>query len=258
MKGTTMEETTTDVPAEDGGSQQINGIPVDDQGLAVPEPEEAETTEAVETTTEDTEPETTAPAEPSEDDELASWADKKGLKLDSENATKAAKMAREAEKAMHSKAQKASELEKALDNGITQEVQAQGLTEDDRVDIARLKAKMTVRDFYDVNPEAKQHESAMIEELANKPYLAGDLESLYANALYKSGNLDAVKSQGKREALESLAHKQSAAVPTGNAVNSATMASTQITPENVDRLVGQNNVEWFVKNQAAINKAMAG
>jgi hypothetical protein len=36
----------------------------------------------------------------------------------------------------------------------------------------------------------------------------------------KSGGVAAVKSQGKREALESLAHKQQAAVPTGSATTS--------------------------------------
>jgi hypothetical protein len=38
----------------------------------------------------------------------------------------------------------------------------------------------------------------------------------------QSGKLDSVKSEGRREALESLAHKQQAAVPRGNATNSAT------------------------------------
>jgi hypothetical protein len=61
------------------------------------------------------------------------------------------------------------------------------------------------------------YEPAMIDLLKTKPYLAGDLEALYASAVMKSGGVAAVKSQGKREALSDLAHKQQAAVPTGNA-----------------------------------------
>lgn len=258
MKGTTMDEqTTTEVPVENGGSQQINGIAVDDQGLALSQPEPTESTEAVPETSEPEQQAAEAPSEPSNDDELSKWAEAKGLKLDSENATKAAKMAREAEKAMHSKAQKASELEKALDTGITQEAEAQGLGNDERVKLAKLEAKMTVRDFFDANPEARQHEQAMIEELAAKPYLAGDLESLYANALFKSGNLNTVKSQGKKEALESLAHKQQAAVPRGNAVNSGDAGSTKITPQNVDRIVAGMTPEEYRRRLPEINAAMA-
>lgn len=255
------EQTTTEVPVETGGSQQVNGIPVDDQGQALPEPEETETTEAVAETTEEPSQDAPPAEEPAKeaDNSNEKWLKSKGIDPNSPEAVeKLAEMARNSEQAMHSKAQKASELEKALDSGITQEAEAQGITDDDRLDIARIKAKLTVREFFDNTPDAKPYEQAMIAELQNKPHLAGDLESLYATAVYKSGNLDAVKSQGKREALESLAHKQQAAVPSGDAVNGSSMGSATITPANVDKLVAEHDVDWFIKNQAAINKAMAG
>lgn len=251
-------DTTTEAPVESGAT--IQGVQVDDQGQAVAEPTETEQAEAEEQATETPEQQAEeAPSEPSEDDQLAEWAEKKGLKLDSENATKAAKMAREAEKAMHQKAQRASELEKTLTSSsdeVAEEV-AQNTGQDPELlkRLQRVEVKESVRDFWDSNPEARQYEPKMIEELQRSPHLAGDLRALYA--VVKANDLEAVKSQGKREALESLAHKQTAAVPTGNAVNGASLETATITPENVDELVGKNSVEWFKKNQDAINKAMA-
>jgi hypothetical protein len=108
------EETTTDAPVESGG-QHVNGIAIDDQGMAVPQPEETESAEAVQETTETEEvQEAEATSEPSEDEQLAKFAETKGLELDSDNAKKAAKMAMNAEKLMHSKATKASELERTM------------------------------------------------------------------------------------------------------------------------------------------------
>jgi len=254
-KGTKMDEqTTTDTPVETGAT--IQGVQVNEQGQAVAEPETTETVTADVQTTEEPSQEAPQEEEPSADDNsTVEWLKNKGVDPNSPEALeKVAEMARNAEKQMHTKAQKASELEKAIDKGITEEAEDQGLSDDDRLDIVRIKTKLSVREFFENNPEAKQYEQTMIETLAEKPHLAGDLESLYANAVVKSGSL---KSQGKKEALESLAHKQTAAVPTGNAVNQGA-TGVAITPENVDTLVGQNNHEWYLKNLDAINRAMAG
>lgn len=249
------EQSTTDTPVETGGTT-IQGIQVDEQGQAVSQPEPTETVEAEAKTTEEPSQEAPQEVEPSTDDNsTVEWLKNKGVDPNSPEALeKVAEMARNAEKQMHTKAQKASELEKAIDEGITQEAADQGLSEDERLDIVRIKTKLNVREFFENNPEARQYEQDMIATLSEKPHLAGDLESLYANAVVKSGSL---KSQGKKEALESLAHKQTAAVPRGNAVNSG-VTSQAITPENVDALVGQNDLEWFQKNREAINRAMAG
>lgn len=254
------EQTTTNTPVETGG-QAIQGVPVDDQGQAIPEPDKTEQEEAVEQTTEPTQeaPESKEPSEEKpEENSTVEWLKKKGVDPNSPEAIeKVAEMARNAEKAMHAKAQKASELEKAIDDGITQEAQVQGFTDEDRLDIVRLKTKMNVREFFDANPEAKPLEQAMIAELQTKPHLAGDLESLYANAVLKSGNIDAAKSQGKKEALESLAQKQTAAVPRGSAVSSVSTPAA-ITPDNVDQMVAGMSPEEYKKRLPEINNAMAG
>lgn len=251
------EQTTTDVSVSEGGT--IQGVPVDDQGLAVSQPEPTEVAPAAEAT-EQPEQQAQQPSEPSEDEELASWAENKGLELDSDNAIKAAKMAREAERAMHKKAQQKSELEKSLtttSDDIAEDV-AQRTGQDPELlkRVQRVEIRDTVRDFYDAHPEAREREADIVAELQNRPHLAGDLEALYA--LVRSKNLDAVKSQGKREALETLAQKQQAAVPRGSAVRGDNMGSQAITPQNVDQLVSQNSVDWFRKNRDAINQAMAG
>lgn len=255
------EETTTNAPVEAGG-QSIQGVQVDDQGQAVSQPEETEQAEAVAepVVSEQTTPEATS--EPSEDDQLKEWAQKKGLTLDSDNATKAAKMAREAEKAMHQKAQKASELEKTIQSASDEhaEAVAEATGQDPELlkRLQRVEVRDSIREFWDAHPEAKALEKEMIAELANKPYLAGDLESLHALALVKNGGLDAVKSQGKTEALKALAQNQQAAVPTGNAVNSNTTAAQKITPQNVDQMVATMSPEEYRKRLPEINAAMAG
>lgn len=212
------DDTTTNATANDTGvstdTQPVEAAPAEAATQATEQPieEQAEQT-----------------SEPSEDDQLATWAEKKGLVLDSDNAKKAAKMAREAEKAMHSKAQRASELEKSLstqsDDYAEQVAEQTGQDPELLKRLQRVEVKEAVRDFWnspmaDGETPDKSLEPTMIELLQTKPHLAGDLESLYATALVSSGKFGAAKSQGKREALESLAHKQQAAVPTGNATNS--------------------------------------
>ncbi len=253
------ESTTTEAPVETG-AQAIQGVAVDDQGQAIAQPETTESAEAVSQTTETPEQSQSAAAEPSEDEELASWAENKGLKLDSDNAKKAAKMAREAERAMHTKAREKSELEKTL--STTSDEVAENIAIDTGQDpellkrLQRVEVRDSVRDFYDTHPDAREIEREMVAELQKRPHLAGDLEALYA--VVKTQNLDAVKSQGGREALETLAQKQQAAVPRGNAVTGSNMGTSSITPQNVDAMVAKMSVEEYQKRLPEINKAMAG
>jgi hypothetical protein len=259
-KGYTMDETTTtDAPVETGG-QHIDGVAIDDQGMAIPQPENTEQAEAVAQTTEPEAQKPQTDSKPSQDDELATWAENKGLQLDSDNAIKAAKMARESERAMHAKAQQKSELEKSLQTSSDEYAEDMALNTGQDPELLkrlqRVEVRDSVRDFYDTHPDAREIEQDMVAELQRRPHLAGDLEALYA--VVKTRDLNAVKSQGKREALETLAHKQQAAVPRGNAVNTSGMGAESITPQNVDKLVGQNSYEWYVQNRDSINRAMAG
>ncbi len=185
--------------------------------------ETAATTEAVESTTQSTEQQTEEHEASADDEEaqLESWAKNKGLELDSDNAKKAAKIARDAEKEFHSKRQTASKLEKATetiaDENATAAAQATGQDPELLKRLQRVEVRESVRDFWSQPDNDRAYEQPMIDILKDKPYLAGDLEALYATAVMKSGGIAAVKSQGGREALTKLAHTQQAAVPTGNA-----------------------------------------
>lgn len=253
------EETTTTATVEPGG-QHIDGIAIDDQGMAVPQPDETGNEAAAVQTTTETEVQTGVEAEPSDEDEqLSKFAQAKGLELDSDNAKKAAKMAMNAEKLMHNKAKKASELEKTMssmsDTSAEQVAQATGQDPEVLKRLQRMEVQGSIRDFWDEHPEARQFEAEMAQ-IAVDSGLYGSPEAIL-KASYAMAVGESLKSQGKQEALKSLAHKQQAAVPRGNAVNSA-MATQTITPQNVDQMVGQNDLAWFEKNREAINKAMAG
>jgi len=258
------DETTTDAPVESGEVQTINGVAIDDQGMAVTasEPEDTEQAEAVEQTTETEGQEAEATSEPSDEDEqLAKFAATKGLELDSDNAKKAAKMAMNAEKQMHAKSQRASELEKTMgqmsDTSAEQVAQATGQDPNLLKTVQRLQVKDSIRDFWETHPEARQYESEMAK-VAQESGLYGSPEAILKASYNEvlAGNTDTIRSQGKRAGLESLAHKQQAAVPRGNAVNSGA-SSAAITPQNVDKLVGENDLQWFQDHQAEINKALS-
>jgi hypothetical protein len=251
------ESTTTEAPVDSG---VINGVPVNDQGMAVTQPEPTEPAEA------ENAPETpieTPQEEPSKDDN-SEWLKSKGIEDLStpEGQAKLVKSAREAEKLMHEKTQRASELEKSVTTGFDEDVAKDVTTgaleaDDPRIAIRKLEIKQNVRDFFDDNPEAKPYEAKMIEIVAKKPWLKDDLESLYANAL--KDNVSSLKSEGGKEALETLAAKQSATAPRGSATNGASFSSeTKITPQNVDAMVGKMSTQEYKKRLPEINAALAG
>ncbi len=209
------EQTTTEAPVEAGAQAQ----PVEaEQATAATQTTESEQ----QTQSEQTE------SEPSEDDALAKFAQTKGLELDSENAKKAAKMAMEAERNMHKATGRAGEMEKTMssmsDTSAEQVAQATGQDPELIKRLQRMEVKDSIRDFWDANPEARKYESEMAK-VASESGLVGAPEAIlkasYAMAI--ANNQGAVKSQGKKEALESLAHKQQAAVPTGSATNAGTL-----------------------------------
>lgn len=244
-----MDETTTETTVQDSGDTTIVSQPEStDESAAV---ETTETSDVQETPQE-------VQSEPSDDEQLDNWAKNKGLELDSDNTRKAAKMAREAERAMHAKAKQKSELEQSLVNEVQDQADAAGLGDDERVLVRQLAVKQTVRDFFDSNPDAKDFEAKMVELVQTKPHLAGDLEALYAVALKDSGRDTTLKSEGGREALESLKSKQMASAPKGAAVNPVGSGNSKITSENVNELVGQNDLKWYEAHREEINAAMAG
>jgi hypothetical protein len=263
------ESTTTDAPVADGGSQSIQGVAIDDQGRALTEESQPEVTEPAEAADDQTETSQDAPQEEepaSADNSTTEWLKKKGVDPSSPEAIeKVAEMARNAEKAMHEKAQKASELEKTAK--ITEEQIPLDATPEqvERIGVRNLELRLDIRDWKSNNPDKLAHEAEMVKVLSDpvkKELVQGGyitLDDVYAMAV--GGNPDTianVKSQTKKETLQSLAQKQQAAVPVGNAVRSSVSGDTKITPQNVDQLVAKNDLAWFKANQEAINQAMAG
>lgn len=167
----------------------------------------------------DAEVEPSSPSEP--DEKLKKFAASQGIELDSPSAIKAAGLALKSQSEATKRSLQASELEKAAtaisDTDATATAEATGQDPALLQRLQRVETKEMVRDFWNQEGIDRSFEPAMIELLQTKPYLAGDLDSLYASAVMKSGGIAAVKSQGKREVLADLAHKQQAAVPTGNA-----------------------------------------
>lgn len=249
------ESTTTEAPVESGAS--IQGIPIDDQGNAIAEPKATEPTEAenASVTTE------TVQEAPQEDN--AEWLKSKGIDLSTpEGQAKLAKSYRELEKGYHQKAQKASELERAttdsFNGAVEQDVSTGALNPNDpMIAIRKLEIKQNVRDFFDDNPDAKQYEQDMIKIVAEKPHLRDDLDALYALAL--KNNVSTLKSEGGKEALETLAAKQSATAPKGSATNGSSFGSTtKITPQNVNEMVRTHDHKWYEEHLPEINAAVAG
>jgi hypothetical protein len=211
------EQTTTEAPVETGVEQTQ---PVESEQATA-------ATQTTETETQTESPEATE-GESSEEDALAKFAKAKGLELDSDNAKKAAKMAMEAEKRMHSATGRATELEKTMstmsDESAQQVAQATGQDPEVLKRLQRMEVKDSIRDFWETHPDAKQYEKEMAK-IAVESGLSGSADAILkaAYAMAVANNQGAVKSQGKREALESLAHKQQAAVPTGSATNAGTL-----------------------------------
>lgn len=257
------EQTTTDAPVDTGGN--INGVAVDSEGRAVPEPEKTEPAAAVEETTEpEKKPvDEQIKSEPSEEEQLVKFAETKGLQLDSDNAKKAAKMAMEAEKRMHQATSRAGELEKTMttmsDDSADQLAEQTGQDPEVLKRLQRMEVKDSIREFWDKNPEARKYEQEMAK-IAVESGLYGSPEAILnaSYAIAQSKNTDTVKSQAQRETLERLAQKQQAAVPTGNAVNSGSMTTATITPQNVDAMVANMSVEEYQRRLPEINAAMAG
>jgi hypothetical protein len=251
------EESTTDAPEQTGG-QTIQGVQVDDQGMAVPEPETSEETAEEPKPQEESQP----TEEPSKEDTLDSWAKNKGLTLDTDSARKAAEMARNAERAMHEKARRASELEKSMltmgDESAEAVAEQTGQDAGTLKRVQRMEIKDAIRDFWDQNPDARTYEKEMAE-IATTAGLYGSPEAILkaSYAMARAQNEGATKSAAKREALESLAQQQQAAVPQGNAVTAGTTSASKITSQNVDQLVAQNDQKWFEDHYDEINKAMA-
>lgn len=230
-----MEESTTPVSADDTGVEaSTQPVAADDTQAADSHPSEstAAPTEAA------------APA----DDNLTWVQQSKGIDPTTpEGAAKLAEMYRNAETQLRSTRNEAK-LQTALDT--TTDVPAiDSFAADDpnaalAAQVQALTLKSTVQDFWSANPDAKQYEAKMTEivtsnpnigELVKNQYLS--LDQLYAMAKGSDPSREtALKQEGGKEALQTVADKQQAKAVTGTASSSA-MATSGPTKANVN--------EWY-------------
>jgi len=212
-----MDDDTTTVPAvpEETGAEAQPVEPVETDAAA-----DSASTEPSDA------PQDGQPAAPEVDADLQKYAESNGIALDSPGAIKAAEIARKAQSEATRNYQKANELEKVT------RIQPEQLSDDatpqqqDNVRLRNLELRYEAQTWKLQNPDKAALEPQMVDILASDPnkrllvqegYLSYD--DLYAMARGQGDNSATVKSEGKREALQSLAHKQQAAVPRGNATN---------------------------------------
>jgi len=265
------EDTNSNAPVESGG-QAIDGILIDDQGMAIPVPEETEQAEVVQ---EQAEPDAQTVEEPSEvmggdepapeieDKKLQKFAQSQGLELDSPNAIKAAQIAMKAQSEATKNYQKSAELERVA-NIAPEQISPDATPEQrDNIRVRNLELRYDIQQWKMQNPEKLSNEGAMVQLLSDptKRALVQEgllsLDDVYAMAKGSGTNDGSLKSQGGREALQTLAQKQQAAVPRGNAVTSGT-SSNKITPQNVDSMVARMSPEEYRKRLPEINRALNG
>jgi hypothetical protein len=162
---------------------------------------------------------------------------------------------------MHAKAQKASELEKTMtemsDASAEQVAHATGQDPEVLRRVQRMEVRDSIRDFWDTNPNARQYQEKMAE-IAVSAGLYGTPEAILkaSYAMARADDVDSVRSQAKRETLENLAHKQQAAVPTGNAVTNGNIGTSRITAQNVDQMVANMSAAEYRKRLPEINAAI--
>lgn len=205
------EETTTSTQVDESQAATESQQPDTTTEQAVQDVEETS-----ETTSSDS-----VPAEES-DEEIKSWAEKKGLKLDDPIAL--AKMIREGDKKVTEASQKASELGKSVDTASSEI----GLD-----DVAALKNQVAVMQFYQTYPDARQMDSEMAKTLEEKPYFANDLEGLYfyTKGLQADKDLVAARQAGSKEALAASAQAERATTPRASATNR--QAPSQISDDEI-------------------------
>lgn len=228
-----MEESTTDAATQDTGAE-----------YAQPEELQAEAvttdSESIDTTDQNDAGETAEEATTSNDDPADYWA-KKGIDITTpEGQAKAAKSYQEAEKAMHNKAQQASELSKQINSqpllvDTDNELVRQALEKS-----SQLETTLTVQAWKASNNITPEQDAALGEYVTSNPDKALLLKNGYLTLddIYKMSGVGAVdtteaKKQGGQEALQQLANKQRASAVQGNAVISNPPAG--VTRANVEQ-----------------------
>lgn len=170
----------------------------------------------------------------SEDAELLEWAQKKNIKTDDPMAM--LKMVRASEQKMHeATTSKANELRETV-GSISQE---HNLGEAEI-----LVNTLRVTDFYLNNPDARSLDDEMANIVREKPYLAGDLDTVYRLAKFNTAEsrLAEERKLAKKEALAAAAKAETAAPPEGNATTR--QAPAGVSDEDIAKMSASEYQQW--------------
>jgi hypothetical protein len=229
-----MDETTTTATTQDTGVDNTTQ-PEEQQTAAVTTEQDTNNTEQGESTTESDTSSTTITE--TDEDDLSDYWSKKGIDISTpEGQLKAAKSYREAEKAMHSKSQKASELAKQLDKPVQVDTDNPLLESLAQRFVAMERTQNIEKFVGQVNLTTEQENKMatyLIDnpekaDLVNQGYLS--LQDLYTISGAKEPvDTSKIKKQGAQEALETLRNKQATTVPRGNASQATTNSGDSLT-----------------------------
>lgn len=152
-----------------------------------------------------------------ETDEDLTWLSNKGV--DASNPKAVAEAWRKAEQEFHKTRQEAkSQLQEAASNSFEEDEYADPTAQR----LQALETRIAVQDFYANNPDAREMDADMAKIVASKPYLAGDLDAVYAIA--RAGKYEAslkeAENKGRSAAKADIARASGAAMPRGNASDS--------------------------------------
>lgn len=225
------------------------------------EPAQAEdSTSQEEQTSDDAVSEESTPAEAKAaddktDDEIIQWAEKKGLKInpDNPNEIRLARLNLENDRKFHESTQTKSAVQPP------EEVPLTGNEALDEVVARQNRAEMQlyVRDWFDANPDMKEHRQDLMKIATDRPWLQ-NLDDVRAHFLADPSRADQLKQEGGKQALTNLAQKQQARPPAANATNAGVFESTKITSQNVDELVAKNDDAWYNAHRDEILQAAYG
>jgi hypothetical protein len=242
-----QEQKTTEAVADDSQATKELRSKVDDQSTST---DQSETQTAV---SKETVVSKETEAKES-DEEIVAWAEKKGLKIDPANPNEInlARINLKNDRRFHAN-QTRTEVTPPEEVALTGNESIDQVI--DRQNVA--DTRLYVRDWFDANPDMKEHRQELTEIAQRYPDLQ-NMEHIKAHFLSDPSRSDQLKREGGREALTNLAQKQQAVPPSANATNATVFESSKITPENVEELVGKNDSAWYDANRDAIRQAAFG
>lgn len=172
---------------------------------------------AAEVATDETQTDPTESDSAPQETEDDAWLRNKGV--DPSDSKAVAEAWRKAEQGFHQTRQEAkSQLQTAAASSYEEDEYADPMAQ--RLQV--VETRLAVQDFYSSHPDAKDLDADMAKIVQAKPYLAQDLDAVYAIA--KSGkyeaDLKAAENKGRTAAKAEIGRASGAALPRGNAHDS--------------------------------------